>query len=71
MSSLFMALFGIFLVLLALGIWRLHATSEPTRPVGTVLLSSRPHDYAIPAKSAALLLAGAGLFIVILSGVGL
>lgn len=67
MSGLFMALFGVFLVLLALGLWRLHATSEPTRPLGTVLLSSRPHEYAIPARSAALLLAAAGLFIVLLS----
>lgn len=71
MSGPFMALFGIFLVLLALGIWRMHAPSEPARPLGTVLLSSRPHEYAIPAKSAALLLAAAGLFIVIMSVVGL
>ncbi|MDR6559783.1 hypothetical protein J2809_004166 [Arthrobacter pascens] len=71
MSSLFMALFGIFLVLLALALWRLHATSEPTRSLGTVLLSSRPHDYAVPGKSAALLVAAAGLFIVMLSVVGL
>ena len=71
MPASFMSVFGIFLVLLALGLWRLQAASEPTRPLGAAMLSSRPHDYAIPARSAALLLAAAGFFIFVLSVAGL
>jgi hypothetical protein len=71
MSGVFMTIFGIVIVLLALGLWRLHAASEQTRPLGTVMLSNRPHEYAIPAKSAAVLMAAAGLFIIMLSVLGL
>jgi len=71
MSSLFMALFGMFLVLLALGLWLMRGASERAQPLGMALLSSRPAEYAITARSAAVLVAGVGLSIIALSVPGL
>ena len=70
MTGPFIAIFGLILLLAAAGLWRLTGSPEQARPLGSVVLSSRPHDYPVSARAAAGLLAVAGIFFILTSAFG-
>jgi hypothetical protein len=70
MTSSFMAIVGVALILAAIGLRRLKVEPIKTRPSGTNVFSSRPSDFALTPKTAAALMTAVGSALLVTSMLG-
>jgi hypothetical protein len=67
MFGLFMAVFGVFLLLAAGGLWLSRRVLKPACSPGAAVLASKPSASGISPQAAAFLTAAAGMLFVLLS----
>ena len=66
----FMALFGIFLLLAAAGLWLSRRALKQASMPGAGVTASKPSESAVSPQAAAFLTAAAGMSFVLLSALG-